>query len=174
LPSLASNMGGKDPDVVPIRVLCLGNDLLADDALGIVVAERMGERSSGDIDIVATMETGFGLLEYLLDVRRMVVVDTVMSGKAEPGTVYVVKEEDMKEVPGGSPHYIGLFEGLNLGRALHISVPEELVVVAVECGDCRTVGGSMSQSVQDSIPVVLQQVSEIIHSFTEQARKEGG
>jgi len=78
----------------------------------------------------------------------------------------------MSDVPGGFPHYIGIFEGLKLGRALQISVPEELVIVAVEGGDCRTVGGSMSQSVQDSIPVVLQQVSEIIHSFTEQARKE--
>jgi hydrogenase maturation protease len=171
-PSLASDGGTQERGSAAIRVLCLGNDLLADDALGIVVADRIRERVSPEIDVVDTMETGFSLMEYLLDVRRMVVVDTVMTGKAVPGTVYVVREQDVKEVSGGSPHYIGLFEGLELGRELGLNVPDDLVIVAVEGGDCRTVGGLMSQSVHDAIPIVLAQVSEILHSFTQASAKE--
>jgi hydrogenase maturation protease len=157
---------------VPIRVLCLGNDLLADDALGIVVADRVRETLPDEIEVIDTMETGFGLMEYLLDARRMVVVDTVMTGTAPPGTVYVVCEEDVKQVSGGSPHYIGLFEGLELGRMLDLRVPVELVIVAVEGSDVRTVGGLMSEAVHDSIPAVVQRVKEIVHSFSQASAKE--
>jgi hydrogenase maturation protease len=157
----------RERDSVPIRVLCLGNDLLADDAFGIVVAEQLRKRTAEGVDVVATVETGFGLMEYLLDVRHMVVVDTVMTGKAAPGTVYVVREQDVERCPGGSPHYIGLFEGLELGRKLDLDVPDDLVIVAVEGGDCRTVGGVMSQSMYDAIPIVLEQITAILHSFTQ-------
>ncbi len=154
-----------------IRVLCLGNDLLADDALGIVVAERIRERVPVEVDVVETMETGFGLMDYLLDVRRMVVVDTVLTGGASPGTMYLVRERDVKDASGGSPHYTGLFEGLELGRRLGLAVPTDLVIVAVEGDDCRTVGGLMSQAVYDSIPLVIEQVCEIVDSFSRAAAK---
>lgn len=153
-------------DCVPIRILCLGNELLADDAFGIVVAERISEKTAEGVDVVATMETGFGLMEYLLNVRHMVVVDTVITGRAAPGTVHVVCERDVERFPGGSPHYIGLFEGLELGRKLDLDVPDELVIVAVEGGDCRTVGAPMSQPMYDAIPIVLEQIAVVLESFT--------
>lgn len=149
---------------VPVRVLCLGNDLLADDALGIVAAERLRPRLPDFVEVTATTETGFRLLDYLLYARRVIVVDTILTGRAPPGTVFVVREKDVRQVSGGSPHYVGLFEALDAGRVLQQPVPEEMVIVAVEGDDLRTVGGAMGDAVREALPRVLALVEELVES----------
>ncbi|MEE8192989.1 MAG: hydrogenase maturation protease [Gemmatimonadales bacterium] len=153
-------------DSAPFRILCLGNDLLADDALGIVVADLLRTRLGDDCEVVATTETGFRLLDYLLHARRMIVVDTVMTGQAPPGTMYIVEEDDLRDTPGGSPHYVGLFEALAVGRMLQQPVPDEMVIVVVEGGDCRTVGGDMGAAVKDAVPRVVDLIERIVQSTT--------
>src|SRR5689334_13359429 len=91
------------------RVLCLGNELLADDALGFAVAERI-KRTFPQIDVVATTGTGFHLIDNLTDIDRLLVVDSIQKGNVPPGTLYVLQSSDIKSGYGPSPHYIGLLE----------------------------------------------------------------
>jgi hydrogenase maturation protease len=133
--------------------------LLADDAFGIVVAEHL-RRLKPDLDVRESSTSGFDLLDYALGVRHLLVIDTVQSGGVAPGTLSVFREEDVRSISGGSPHYIGLFEALRLGRALKLAVPEEITIIAVEPADCLTVGGSMHASVQAAVPDVLRMVEE--------------
>jgi hydrogenase maturation protease len=90
------------------------------------------------------------------------VIDTVVTGKSAPGTVYVLKESDFQTASGGSQHYIGLQETLSLVRALDCQVPETIVVLAVEAADCLTVGGAMHPAVRAAIPVLLDKVRETV------------
>lgn len=139
-------------------MLCLGNDLIADDGLGPAIARRLRERTPA-VDAVESSLTGLGLLDELLGVERLVVVDAVVTGTAEPGAVRVVTESDVEVPRGGSPHYIGLFEALDLGRALRLPVPEEVVLVAVEAGDLSTVGGDLSDDVRAALPGIVDLVA---------------
>jgi hydrogenase maturation protease len=141
------------------RVLCLGNVLLADDAFGIVVAEQL-RRLRPDLEVCESSTSGFDLLDYALGARRLLVIDTVQSGAVAPGTVSVFRGEDVETAPGGSPHYIGLFEALRLGHALKLDVPEEVTIIAVEPADCLTVGGEMHPSVRAAVSEVLRIVGE--------------
>jgi hydrogenase maturation protease len=140
-----------------IRVLCLGNALLADDAFGIVVAEQL-RRSKLDIEVCESSTSGFDLLEYAVGAGRLLVIDTVESGAVAPGTVSVFREGDVQAVPGGSPHYVGLFEALRLGRALKLAVPDDVMIIAVEPADCLTVGGEMHPSVRAAVADVLRMI----------------
>ena len=72
---------------------------------------------------VAIHQPQFLLLDYLTGAKRAVVVDAVQTGGAPPGTVYRVEEDDFERLHGNSPHYVGLFETLELGRALRLPVP---------------------------------------------------
>jgi hydrogenase maturation protease len=146
---------------VRARVLCLGNELLADDALGSVVAEQLRRRRP-TTDVVFTTETGLALIDYLQPCAVQVVVDTVRTGHAEPGTIFVMHEQDLATVPGDAPHYVGLFETLAVARELDMPVPDELVIVAVEPADCTTIGGAMGAAVRAALPVVIEHVEEII------------
>lgn len=84
------------------RVLCLGNELLAGDALGWVAAEQC-EQLEGE-SVTYASATGYDILENLLDVSDFFVVDTFQTDAAEAGTVDVFHEEDMNAASGPSPH----------------------------------------------------------------------
>ncbi len=140
------------------RVLCLGNDLLADDALGPLVARRLRLLDLPGVEVVETAETGFYLLESFLDCTSLLVVDTIVSGNFPPGTVRLLREEDVATIPGSSPHYVGLFEALTLGRALKLSAPEKVTLLVVEAADCCTLGGAMHPAVEKAIASVAEMV----------------
>jgi hydrogenase maturation protease len=144
------------------RLLCLGNDILADDALGICVAERLRERMPETIDVVSSMESGLRLMDYLVGVPRVVVIDTVQTGTAPPGTIFTLQECDVEITPGCSAHYIGLFETLAVARKLEFPVAQELFIIAVEASDCRTIGGDMDPAVERAIPEVIRRVEEMV------------
>lgn len=144
------------------RLLCLGNDLLADDAFGYLVAEELRQRMPSDVEVVFTANTGIGLIDHLGHARLLVVIDNVVTGSADPGTVHVLEERELRAVPGGSPHYVGLFETLALGRMLEMPVPERLVIVAVEAGDNMTLGGDMHPAVRAAVPVVVDRVTALV------------
>jgi len=172
----------------PTRVLCLGNDLIADDALGIVAAHHLHGRLAvagtpvppaapvdsavtvraydlpgvGQVEVVATALTGMYLLESVVGASRLIVLDTVLTGASDPGTVLELREGDLAGPRGGSPHYIGLLETLDLARALGMDVPADVVIVAVEAGDSTTVGGQMTAPVEAAVPVVVDRAMSLI------------
>lgn len=145
-----------------MRVLCLGNDLLADDSVGSVVAQQIRQSAPAEVAVLSTPETGFHLLDYVLDTRRLVVIDTVLTGTAPAGTIYVIRDSELKAVPGGSPHYVGLSEVLALARQLGLPVAEEVIVLAVEAADCSTLGGEMHPAVRAALPALVNMVRDMM------------
>lgn len=127
-----------------------------------MVAEEIRQFAPPQVEVVSTTETGFHLLDYVLNTCCLVVIDTVVTGTAAPGTVYVVPEEEFRTAPGGSPHYIGLHETLSVARKLHLPVAETVVVLAVEAADCTTLGGAMHPAVRAAIPILLNNAREIM------------
>lgn len=104
-----------------MRVLCLGNSVLADDAFGLVVAEEL-RRARPDLDVRESSTSGFDLLEYTLGADRLIVVDTVQSGVVPPGTVSTFREGDVRSVPGGSHTILVCLKPFNsAGRSTSMS-----------------------------------------------------
>ena len=145
-----------------LRVLCLGNELLGDDALGCVVADQLRPFASAEVDILSTPESGFHLLDYVVGLRRLIVVDTVQTGTAPPGTIYQFRDCELALVPGGSPHYVGLCEALALARTLGLPVAEEVIILVVEAVDCLTLGAEMSSQVCSTIPTLVSMVRDMM------------
>jgi hydrogenase maturation protease len=143
-----------------IRLLGLGNEILADDAFGICVAREVERRFGHALEVVVSSEAGFNLIDKLLGASRLLVVDTIMTGKAKPGTIHVFEEDQMRAAPGQSPHFIGLFEVLAVARGLGLGVPRQVTIVAVEAADCSTVGGPMQPDVQAAIPIVTDWIGQ--------------
>jgi len=145
-----------------IRILGLGNDLLADDRLGLVAAWELGRRFGDQVEAVCSYTSGFDLLDDLVGASRLLVLDTLATGAAPPGTAYEVTEDDVAAPQGGSPHYVGLVEALRLGRSLGLDMPSEVVILAVEPEDVLTVGGAMSSAVAGAIEPLLDRAGAIV------------
>jgi hydrogenase maturation protease len=146
----------------PVRLLALGNEILADDAFGFRVADEAERRFPGQFEIVRSSSAGFDLLDSLVDASRLLIVDTILTGSASPGAIRVFRADRIRPAPGGSPHFLGLFEVLAVAKRLGLPVPESAIVVAVEASDCTTVGGGMHPDVQSAIPEVLEMVGRIL------------
>ncbi len=143
-----------------IRILCLGNELLADDAVGLAATDELRQRFP-EMEVVFTTEAGFHLIDYLSDADLLVVVDSIQTTNVPPGTVLVFRSADVKSHFGPSPHYVGLFETLQLARKLLLPVPEEVIILAVEAADCMTLGGEMHAAVKSAVGLVVELVHEI-------------
>jgi hydrogenase maturation protease len=139
------------------RVLCLGNDLITDDAFGPAVAQRLRELNIPQLQILETPETGFYLLDYLLDCDSLIVVDTICSGNMV-GTLLDVAESDVRMVHGCSPHCIGIFETLNVARRLGLDAPADVIIVCVEAGDLTEIGAPMTPAVEAAVPRAVQAI----------------
>jgi hydrogenase maturation protease len=148
--------------MVHTRVLCLGNELLADDGFAFSVADWLRQRSLEGVEVACTSQTGFQLLDHVMNVSRLLVIDTVQTGSAAPGTIYQLHESDFAGMHGVSPHSIGLFETLALGRKLGLPVAREVTIFAVEAADCSTVGGAMNPALKASVPVVEKLIGKSV------------
>ena len=157
--SIAIEPRGTEPST---RVLGLGNEILGDDALGILVAREAEARFGKDVEVVSSSQAGFHVMDELLGVSRLLVVDSIQTGAAKPGTFYVLDEHAIPPVPGVSSHSLGIFEVLAVARRLGLPVPAECVILAVEVADCTTVGGSMHPDVAAAIPVVLEWIGHYL------------
>jgi hydrogenase maturation protease len=145
-----------------IRALCLGNELLGDDSFGFRVAERLRQLPLENLDVVATSETGFHILDHIVDITCLLVIDTVTTGKADFGAVYSLTDRDFPTWRGDLPHCIGLFELLELARKLGLNVPDKVVILAVEASDSLVLGDKMHAGVQAAVPTVARMVQDLV------------
>jgi hydrogenase maturation protease len=144
------------------RILCLGNDLLADDAVGLEVARRLEAAVPSSVEVVRSMESGLHLLDYFLGVPQVVVVDAIETGTVPPGTVLEFDLEDVDPAPGSSPHTLGLFDAHRIARELDLPVAERLDVICVEIADTRTMGADLHPAVAGAIPEMIERVQDLL------------
>lgn len=161
LESQAQGRGG-------VLVLGLGNDILTDDAVGLVVASRLRERFAvhPNVFVVECLETGLGLLDQIVGHRDLVVIDSVQTGRESPGHLHEVGEADIKTLPGMSPHFLGVGEILALGRLMELPMPARVVLFAVEAADPFTLGTKLSETVAQALPAILERVTSQVSEWS--------
>lgn len=148
-----------------ILVLGLGNDLIADDAVGILAARALRSQIGGNVDAVECCESGIRLLEYLMGYDCTVLIDAICTGKNPPGTITELSPSDLTSVSAPSPHYAGLPEIFILADQLEVKVSREIVILAVEAEDVFTIGGEMTPMVSEALPRVVERVLNIIETW---------
>ncbi|MFH0784430.1 MAG: hydrogenase maturation protease [Pseudomonadota bacterium] len=142
-------------------IVCIGNELVADDGVGWVVYEQLRERGLPEnVRLVFLGLGGIDLLEEIEGEELLVVVDGVQLG-APPGTVHLL---GWQQLPSASPrpvsgHGIGIREAINVGRKLYPErVPKEIFLVGVE-GECfNQLGVGLTGEVAQAIPQAIATV----------------
>jgi hydrogenase maturation protease len=143
-------------------VMGLGNEILADDAVGVLVARQLKDELAGRADVISCALHGLALLELFIGYDRAILIDAIQTGKNPPGTITELRGEDLDKVYAPSPHYAGVPEMLELAERLELDFPKEFRIFAVEVGDMRTIGGPVTPAVAAAIPAVCERVKAVV------------
>lgn len=147
-------------------VLGLGNPVLRDDGIGILVAREVERLIGGrpDVDVREASVAGFELLELLAGFERAILIDAIQTTGGEPGTVYRLLPDHLPMPKRlATSHEISLPAALVLGHLLGIEMPTDVVVFAIEVEDDRTFGETCSLAVagavENVVPLVIGELS---------------
>jgi hydrogenase maturation protease len=140
-----------------ILLLGLGNDILTDDAIGLLLVRQLRDEFAGDarLDVCETQEMGLALLDFLSGYREVVLVDAIQTGRVPPGTVHELDAAGLKSLTGRTPHFVGVGETLALGKQLDLPMPTRVRIFAVEVADAHTLGTQLTPAVAAAVPAIL-------------------
>lgn len=141
-------------------ILGLGNELLADDALGILAARRLRGELAGVADVLESSLSGVALIELLVGYERVILIDAIQTGENPPGTIRKLTPADLDCVFAPSPHYAGIPELIALATQLDLDFPNEIVIYAMEVTDTCSLGGPLSPAVRNSLGDLIDRVKQ--------------
>jgi hydrogenase maturation protease len=147
-------------------LLALGNDIMGDDAAALTAAQCMRDQGVKDVDVSDTLEAGLSLLEIMSGYRRVLLLDTIMTGNHPPGTILELSHKDFTKVLGSSPHYAGLPEVIELSRQLDIDFPGDIRVLALEIETPTDFSDTLSPVIHAAMPAYIQKARRILDGWT--------
>ena len=145
-------------------VLGIGNVLLRDEGVGVVVARRIeAARESGDMVIPPDTRVvdggtlGLDLLPMIEDADQVVMIDAVDLGQA-PGTVSILRDETVQAALSGhvSPHQIGVGDLVAAARLMGI-MPPRFTLVGIQPGEIA-IGLELTEPVAAAVDVAIDLV----------------
>ena len=146
-------------------VVCIGNDLVADDGAGMAVHAGLEEsRLPAGTRLCYLGLGGIDLLEELDGEERLVVVDAVQFGSA-PGTIHIL---DWAGLPYMEPrpvsgHGIGIREAIEVGRRLYPEKsPQRIHLVGIEGRCFDQLGQGLSSEVGAAVPHAVAAVLQLL------------
>ncbi len=150
----------------PDIVIGIGNDLMGDDAVGLVAARRIGERLN--VEVAESNGVGLDVLELVEGHRRVLFLDSIHTGRHPAGTVLSLRVEDLPSVRPLSPHWIGLSDMLQAGRAMGLSIPDTIRILAMEIEDPFHIRVGLSPSMEHAFPAFLRQAESVVSGWLDE------
>jgi hydrogenase maturation protease len=149
-------------------VLGLGNPLIADDRVGLMVVAELKPLLDGrtDIEIGEDYWGGLRLMERMVGFDRAVVVDAICTDAA-PGTIHRLTVDSIPTQKSNSAHDMTLPTALALGRQVdaHLPSDDNIRLIGIEAEDVLTFTEQCTPAVEAAIPHAVRAVLEELKSF---------
>ncbi len=143
-----------------IRVIGVGNPILKDDKVGIDVALEIGELRP-NIDTIDVCAGALGVFDYIVDWDRIIMIDSIKSGRDSPGTVYQMQVSDFSPVlDQPTTHGLDIISACRLGEGLGYKVPIDLSIYAIEIEDNATLSEACTPAISARIQEIAQEIIE--------------
>jgi len=154
-------------------ILGMGNSILSDDAVGLIAAKRVFEalnsairNPQSAISLRLSESGGLNLLDIITGYDRLIVIDSIKTGKFAPGEVV---EIDAKSRLGShrllSSHDVSLFEAVDMGRKLGSKIPEKIKIFGIEIVNNTDFNEKLT-------PAIEKELDNIVKEIIQQIKKE--
>ncbi len=142
----------------------MGNPILCDDAIGIRLVRHFKKelQNISGLDIVDDCSLGgFNLLEIIEGYDRLLVIDSIRTIGAVPGSWHYFTADRLRETMNlNCVHDANFATALELGRRLgmHLPLDRDIHVCAVEIRDNRTFSERMSEELEQRFHVLTEEI----------------
>ena len=156
-----------------ILVIGLGSPIMTDDAIGLEVVEEIESMGLEGIEVREEAIGGLDIIPQLWGYKHVIIVDAIMTGAYEPGTVMFFNPDDFEETIGdASAHDINLATAMRIGRDMEPEMmPDEVCFVAIEAEDIGTVHEGMTPKLVEAKPSAVKAVLHQIERLRSQSGK---
>ena len=153
------------PSQMSVLVLGIGNLVMSDDAVGVLVAQRLqqGYRFADNVEIMDGGTLGLDLLPKLENITNLIMIDAVETGK-KAGTCVRLRGQELPIAlhTKVSPHQMGLKDLLAVSELMGHS-PKEMVLIGVQPGSIEMEIG-LTPEVQAQFETLISSVlTELAH-----------
>lgn len=149
-----------------ILVVGLGNDILGDDAVGVLAARELKPQLEGRAEVIETAMHGLAILDLFIGYEHAILIDAIQTRKHPPGTILEIDPDTLRPVYAPSPHFAGLPEMLAIAEQCELDFPGDFRIFAIEVADPYTIGGEMAPAVRAAIPEVCTLVIEAVEAIS--------
>ena len=148
----------------------LGNPIMGDDGVGWVVAQKVAEFLGcyePSIKVESYALAGISLMEQMIGFERVILIDSLNTGKYLQGEVVTFTLGNLEELTFGhsaSAHDLSLKQALKMGRSLNADLPadENVFIVAVEARHVYDFGETLTPEIQAAVPIAIQAVLNLV------------
>ena len=135
-------------------ILFLGNSILSDDRIGLIIGEKLRERLESEGNEVQVLEkSGVSLIDYFEGRDQVIIVDSVESAGKRAGDIVSLTLDDLLRNPPMSSHYLGL---------------PELRILGIAVDNTLTVSEKISENLENQLPKLETEIHSAICSMTNQ------
>ncbi len=149
-----------------ILLLALGNEILGDDALGLLAARQLSTEWNGKVEIKEASTAGFGLLDYLSGYDKVLILDSVAGDAKTAGKVRLISTGDFSSHSVSSPHFIGLPELIETAHVLGIPFPTDIKLLVMSVADPFVLREGLTRKVAGKMPEYVEHARKILASWT--------
>lgn len=143
-----------------LLIMGIGNYLMADEGVGVHLAQRLSRLSlSGTVDVVDGGTGGFHLLEYFENYSKIILVDATLDDQPS-GTIRLIQPKFAADFPKSmSTHDIGLKDMVSslqlMGKA------PEIFLFVVSIASIQEQGVELTNAIEEVMPELINRVRDL-------------
>lgn len=145
-------------------ILGIGNTILSDDGIGPFIANKL-KKDHNDVDIMITADSGFYLIDHIIDYDKAIFIDSIKTGKNEVGRVNTFSVNDFKTTIPYDLHSTNISSAIDYSRMCGLKVPKEIYFIGIEIEDNYTFKESLTNTIQTKIENIYDEVNNKVEKI---------
>ncbi len=156
-----------DPRSDDVLVIGLGSPIMSDDAIGLVVSDRIEAMGLKNVKTLQEAIGGLDIIPVLWGYKHAIIVDAIQTHDQEPGTIMIFDPEDFAPtITNASAHDFNLATAMKIGRDMEPEqMPDKVTFIAIEVEDIQTVHEGMTEKVEAAVDSAVDAVLHFINEY---------
>ncbi|MEO0156152.1 MAG: hydrogenase maturation protease [candidate division WOR-3 bacterium] len=143
-------------------LLGLGNEYCGNDALGIIIAQRLKDIFP-DYELKTGAFSGIDFLEAIEGFDEVIVIDSFLKPDLPPGSLIELRLEDFAGLKSFSYlHSLNFANAVELGRQLNIKLPQKIKIFGIVVDKKGAIGEEISVGLKKNLDKIMHSLKSKI------------